>query len=73
MGLPSTGKKRKICHYVSWFEIPALNLYRVSFIITSIQSKWKLWKPIHSMALFSQITGLVGVIVVGEGSTSAQT
>lgn len=76
MGFPSTGKKReKIRHYVSWFEIPALNLYRaVAFYNYIYKIKMETMETHgYSMALFPADNGIGGAIVVGEGSIPSAT
>ncbi len=76
MGLPSTSRKsRKLRHYVSWFEIPALNLQRaVGFYnyIYGIEMETMETNG-YSMALFPADNGIGGAIVVGEGSTPSET
>jgi predicted enzyme related to lactoylglutathione lyase len=76
MGLPSTGKKStKLRHYVSWFEIPALNLLRaVGFynFIYGIEMETTVTSG-YAMALFPADNGIGGAIVVGEGSTPSAT
>lgn len=76
MGLPSTIKKReKIRHFVTWFEIPALNLSRaVNFYnyIYSIEMETVETNG-YSMALFPADNGIGGAIVVGEGSIPSET
>lgn len=76
MGLPSTRKKSiKLRHYVSWFEIPALNLLRaVGFYnyIYGIEME-TVETSGYAMALFPADNGIGGAIVVGEGSTPSET
>jgi predicted enzyme related to lactoylglutathione lyase len=76
MGLPSTGKKSvKLRHYVSWFEIPALNLLRaVGFynFIYGIEMETTEANG-YAMALFPADNGIGGAIVVGEGSIPSET
>ncbi len=76
MGLPSTRKKsKKLRHYVSWFEIPALNLLRaVGFynFIYDIEMETTEAGG-YSMALFPADNGIGGAIVVGEGSIPSET
>ena len=76
MGLPSTNKKTaKLRHYVSWFEIPALNLLRaVGFYnyIYDIQMETT-ESGGYAMALFPADNGIGGAIVVGEGSIPSET
>jgi predicted enzyme related to lactoylglutathione lyase len=76
MGLPSTNKKAsKLRHYVSWFEIPALNLLRaVGFYnyIYGIQMETT-ESGGYAMALFPADNGIGGAIVVGEGSIPSET
>lgn len=76
MGLPSTRKKReKLRHYVSWFEIPALNLIRaVDFynFIYGIEME-TIETGGYSMAIFPADNGIGGAIVVGEGSKPSET
>ncbi|GAB5466289.1 MAG: VOC family protein [Candidatus Kapaibacteriales bacterium] len=76
MGLPSTKqKKTKLRHYVTWFEIPALNLNRaVSFYnhIYGIEMETSESNG-YSMALFPADNGIGGAIVVGEGSVPSET
>lgn len=76
MGLPSTRKKsKKLRHYVSWFEIPALNLLRaVGFynFIYDIEME-TVEASGYSMALFPADNGIGGAIVVGIGSIPSET
>ena len=76
MGLPSTRKKStKLRHYVSWFEIPALNLLRaVGFynFIYGIEMETTETNG-YAMAFFPADNGIGGAIVVGEGSTPSET
>lgn len=76
MGLPSTRKKAaKLRHYVSWFEIPALNLLRaVGFynFIYGIEMETTEANG-YAMALFPADNGIGGAIVVGEGSVPSET
>ena len=76
MGLPSTRKKTtKLRHYVSWFEIPALDLNRaVAFYnhIYNIEMETTENNG-YAMALFPADNGIGGAIVVGEGSTPSET
>jgi len=76
MGLPSTRKKsEKLRHYVSWFEIPALNLLRaVGFYnyIYGIEMETTETNG-YAMALFPADNGIGGAIVVGEGSVPSET
>jgi len=75
MGLPSTGKKiSKLRHYVSWFEIPALNLLRaVGFynFIYGIDMETTESNN-YAMAFFPAENGIGGAIVVGEGSVPSE-
>lgn len=75
MGLPSTRKKSaKLRHYVSWFEIPALNLLRaVGFynFIYGIEMETTETNG-YSMAIFPADNGIGGAIVVGEGSVPSE-
>ncbi|MFC3881193.1 VOC family protein [Algoriphagus namhaensis] len=76
MGLPSTGRKKvKIKNYVSWFEIPALNLDRaVSFYNHIYGIEMKIMNAGgYSMALFPADNGIGGAIVLGEGSIPSET
>jgi uncharacterized protein len=76
MGSTSTRKKStKLRHYVSWFEIPALNLQRaVGFynFIYGIEMETTEASG-YSMALFPADNGIGGAIVVGEGSIPSET
>ncbi|CAN0331207.1 unnamed protein product, partial [Chrysoparadoxa australica] len=76
MGLPSSRKKStKLRHYVSWFEIPALNLLRaVGFYnhIYNIEMETTESNG-YSMAFFPAENGIGGAIVVGEGSIPSET
>jgi len=76
MGISTTRKKvTKLRHYVSWFEIPALNLQRaVSFYqyIYGIEMETTEASG-YAMALFPADKGIGGAIVVGEGSTPSET
>ena len=76
MGLPSTRKnKEKLKHYVSWFEIPALNLLRaVAFYnyIYGIEMETSETSG-YAMAFFPADSGIGGAIVVGEGSIPSAT
>ncbi len=76
MGISSTRKKgTKLRHYVSWFEIPALNLQRaVGFYqhIYGIEMETTEASG-YSMALFPADNGIGGAIVVGEGSIPSET
>ncbi|WP_045114093.1 VOC family protein [Microscilla marina] len=75
MGLPSIRKKNaKLRHYVSWFEIPALNLLRaVGFynFIYDIEMETT-ESGGYAMALFPADNGIGGAIVVGEGSIPSE-
>ena len=76
MGLPSTRKKStKLRHYVTWFEIPALNLLRaVGFYnyIYGIEMETTETGG-YAMALFPADNGIGGAIVVGAGSIPSET
>lgn len=76
MGLPSTSKRNtKLRHYVSWFEIPALNMLRaVGFYnyIYSINMQATETNG-YSMALFPADSGIGGAVVKGLGSTPSAT
>ncbi|PZX54964.1 hypothetical protein LV85_01305 [Algoriphagus chordae] len=76
MGLPSTGKKSaKLRHYVSWFEIPALDILRaVDFynFIYCIEMETTESNG-YAMAFFPADNGIGGAIVVGEGSVPSET
>lgn len=76
MELPSTkNKSTKLGHYVTWFEIPALNLLRaVGFYNHIYQIKMKTTESSdYAMALFPADNGIGGAIVVGEGSIPSAT
>lgn len=75
MGLPSTRKKSsKLRHYVSWFEIPALNLQKAmgfyNFIYGIKMEEVK--SNGYSMAFFPADNGIGGAIVKGEGSVPSE-
>lgn len=67
-------KPSKLKHYVSWFEIPALNLARaVGFYnyIYGIEMETTTTGA-YAMALFPADNGIGGAIVVGEGSIPSE-
>jgi len=71
----SRKKTKKLRHYVSWFEIPALNLPRaVAFYnhIYGIEMDTTETGG-YAMALFPADNGIGGAIVVGEGSIPSET
>ena len=71
MGLPSTRRKStKLRHYISWFEIPALNLDKaVAFYNFIYGIEMEATKSNgYSMAFFPADNGIGGAIVEGEGS-----
>lgn len=76
MGLPSTkNKSPELGHYVTWFEIPALDLSRaVGFYNHIYKIKMKTTESSdYAMALFPTDKGIGGAIVVGEGSIPSAT
>lgn len=76
MGSGSTKpKKRKLKHYVNWFEIPALNLQRaVGFFnhIYNIEME-SLELNGYSMAFFPADKGIGGAVVAGQGCQPSET
>lgn len=76
MGSQSTGRKStKLRHYVSWFEIPALDLARAVSFYNYIYgiSMETIETSGYEMALFPADNGIGGAIVVGEGSVPSET
>lgn len=75
MGSTSTrNKSTKLRHYVSWFEIPALNLLRaVEFYNYIYGMKMEITESSgYSMALFPTNNGIGGAVVMGEGSIPSE-
>jgi len=75
MGLPSTKKSTKLRHYVSWFEIPVLNLVRaVGFYNFIYGIKMETTESGgYAMAIFPADHGIGGALVAGEGSIPSET
>jgi uncharacterized protein len=68
-------KKSKLKHYVSWFEIPALDLRRaVDFYnrIYGIEME-AMEMNNYSMAFFPADNGIGGAVVTGHGCTPSET
>ncbi|MEQ9263362.1 MAG: VOC family protein [Owenweeksia sp.] len=73
--LTSKSKRVKLKNYVSWFEIPALNLKRaVAFYnqIYGIEME-SVELNNYSMAFFPAQNGIGGAIVAGPGSVPSET
>lgn len=69
----SAGKKIK--NYVSWFEIPALNIQRATTFYNSIYGIDMKVVDLngYSMAFFPTSNGIGGAVVMGEGSVPSET
>jgi len=68
-------KKEQIIDYVSWFEIPALNLQRAVTFYNSIYGIDMQMTHMngYAMAFFPTDKGIGGALVMGQGSTPGET
>ena len=67
--------KRKLKHYINWFEIPALNLERAVAFYNQIYGIEMETHELdnYSMAFFPANKGIGGAIVMGQGCIPSET
>ena len=73
--IASKPAKKKLKHYVNWFEIPALNLQRAAAFYNHIYniSMDTLDLNGYSMAFFPADKGIGGAVVMGQGCVPSET
>jgi hypothetical protein len=67
--------KKKFKHFVSWFEIPALNIHRATAFYNNIYGIDMNIVEVsgYSMAFFPADKGIGGAVVMGQGSIPSET